>query len=197
VEAPVITSVLAVNGQVGVAFDYQITASNEPAVFGASPLPEGLTFDAATGLVSGKPSEAGTYSIPLTASNSGGTGTANLLLTVAPAPLPVVTVAATIPKVTVGRDPAGEFTLKLSKVLTKALAVDYALKGSAINGKDYHLLTGTKKIPAGSKKAVIRVVPRGDLDGAAQKVVILVLLSSKDYTLGTTAHVKVKIVAGK
>jgi uncharacterized repeat protein (TIGR03803 family) len=91
---PAITSVLAATGQVGVAFSYQITASNAPASFGATGLPAGLTVSATTGLISGTPTAAGTKSVTLSATNAGGTGTATLTLTINPA-TPVISSAAT------------------------------------------------------------------------------------------------------
>jgi hypothetical protein len=67
-------------------FIYQIIASNHPTSYGASGLPTGLSIDANTGLIFGIPSVAGTFSIPISASNSFGTGTGNLTLTVQPPP---------------------------------------------------------------------------------------------------------------
>jgi Putative Ig domain len=91
--APVVTSANTASGQVGTGFSYTITGSNGPTSFSASPLPAGLSFNTATGVISGAPSAAGTYEITLGAINAGGTGTATLTLTVAPAlpPPPVIT----------------------------------------------------------------------------------------------------------
>ena len=88
--APIITSALTAATQVGQVFSYQITASNAPTTFAASPLPTGLNVDAASGLISGKPGVAGTFKVGLSATNSGGTGSATLTLTVVVA-APVIT----------------------------------------------------------------------------------------------------------
>ncbi len=85
---PAITSATSANGTVGVPFSYQITASNNATSFGATGLPGGLTVNTATGLISGTPSASGNFSVALSATNSGGTGNATLLLTIAPAPIP-------------------------------------------------------------------------------------------------------------
>lgn len=82
---PVVSSITTASGQVGSAFNYQITASNGPTSFGASNLPAGLTVDTASGVISGTPSASGTASVTLTATNAGGTGTGSLTLTIAPA----------------------------------------------------------------------------------------------------------------
>ena len=87
---PVITSPGTATGTVGVAFSYQITATNNPTSYGASSLPPGLTVNTATGLISGTPTTAGTYPVTITATNSRGTGTSTLVITINN-PVPTVT----------------------------------------------------------------------------------------------------------
>src|SRR4029077_5135281 len=92
---PVITSSTTATGQVGVSFSYQITASNGPIIsYGAAPLPAGLSINTSTGLISGTPTTAGTYSVTISATNGNGTGSATLTLTIKPPP-PVITSALT------------------------------------------------------------------------------------------------------
>src|SRR5438477_122300 len=87
---PVITSPTTATGQVAVAFSYNITATNNPTSFNATGLPAGLTVNTSTGLISGTPTTAGTYTVTISATNAGGTGSATLTLTIKPAP-PVIT----------------------------------------------------------------------------------------------------------
>lgn len=56
----VITSGAPPNGQVGVAYSFQVTASGgvTPYVFSATGLPLGLNIDPAAGLISGTPTAA-------------------------------------------------------------------------------------------------------------------------------------------
>jgi hypothetical protein len=82
---PVITSSLTATGQVGVAFSYQITATNNPTSFNATGLPGGLSVNTSTGLISGTPTTAGTSSVTISATNAGGTGSATLVITINPA----------------------------------------------------------------------------------------------------------------
>src|SRR5438094_4655517 len=91
---PVITSATTASGTVGVAFSYQITATNSPTSYNATGLPSGLTVNTNTGLISGTPA-AGTdaaspYSVTISATNITGTGSATLTLTIKPVP-PVIT----------------------------------------------------------------------------------------------------------
>ncbi len=82
---PVITSPLTSNAVTGQPWTYQITATNNPTSY-ATP---GNSFTvSATGLVSGTVKTAGSYNVPITATNASGTGTATLALTVTDKPVP-------------------------------------------------------------------------------------------------------------
>lgn len=82
--APAITSPVSASAQVGIPFSYQITASNQPTTYGAIGLPAGLNINTGTGLISGTPTVAGTATVTVTASNTGGTGTQLVTVTVLP-----------------------------------------------------------------------------------------------------------------
>lgn len=73
----------ATDTSVNLPFNYVITATNSPTLYGATGLPTGLTVNASNGLITGIPTPAGTYYITLSATNSAGTATQSLTLTVA------------------------------------------------------------------------------------------------------------------
>jgi len=81
---PVITSSTASQSTVaGIAYaGYTITASNSPNSYSTSTLPAGLNLDPTTGVISGTPTEIGTFSITIRATNGSGTGSSSFSLTV-------------------------------------------------------------------------------------------------------------------
>ena len=91
VTAPVISSSLTATGTVGTPFSYQITASGSPTSFGAATLPAGLILNSTSGAITGTPTGAGTSNVTISATNSAGTGSATLVITVNPsASAPVI-----------------------------------------------------------------------------------------------------------
>lgn len=69
-----ITSAGSASATTGTSFSYQISANNSPASYAATGLPAGVSLNATTGLISGTPTAAGTFSITLTANAATATG---------------------------------------------------------------------------------------------------------------------------
>ena len=99
---PAITSSTSASGTVGSSFSYSITASGTPTSYSASSLPSGLSVNTSTGVISGTPSSAGTFTSSISASNTAGTGSASLRITVAKG-VPTITSAPTASAITYGQ----------------------------------------------------------------------------------------------
>jgi len=83
--APTITSPLTLSVVPLVPFTYTITGTDLPTSFGAT-VPAGISFDAATGTLTGAIATAGTITVPISAGNSLGNTNASLVITAAPPP---------------------------------------------------------------------------------------------------------------
>jgi hypothetical protein len=101
---PEITSAKSVTAAVNAAVNYKITATNNPVAYFADNLPVGLSLNTSSGVISGKPTTAGTVLVTVGASNktqsgssSGGSGVAIVTFTITemlpPAKKPVITSA--------------------------------------------------------------------------------------------------------
>jgi PKD repeat protein len=82
--APVISSPTTTAGSVGSPFPtYTIVATGQPTTYTATGLPPGLTIDPLTGTIDGTPTLAGTYVVTVSATNSFGTTTSSLTISIA------------------------------------------------------------------------------------------------------------------
>src|SRR4029077_7818289 len=86
-DTPSITSLLTASATVGNPFSYQITANNNPVSYNATDLPQGLSVNTTTGLISGTPTATGVFPVTISATNNAndpcsGTATDTLTLTI-------------------------------------------------------------------------------------------------------------------
>ncbi len=80
--APVITSPLTALAFTTAPFRYTISATNNPTSFSVTNRPAWLSFNPATGTLSGQPTALGNTTVLISASNQGGTSTAELRISV-------------------------------------------------------------------------------------------------------------------
>lgn len=87
VPTPVITSAASISGTADIALaPFTITASAGATQFAAHGLPPGLSLAETTGVISGIPTQSGTFLVAVSATNLVGSGNATLTLTIAPSP---------------------------------------------------------------------------------------------------------------
>jgi M6 family metalloprotease-like protein len=110
--------------------------------------------------------------------------------------IPTVTIVATDNPATEEGVTAGTFTVTRAGAGTgSALTVLYQTAGSATNGTDYQILTGSVTIAAGQSSAGITVTPIDDeIVGEGNETVIVQLQASAAYNLGTAKSATVTIV---
>ncbi len=87
---PAITSATVAAGQPGVPFIYQIMASNSPVNYAVTGLPDGLSLNGDTGVISGIPTISGIFKVRVAATNATGTGRATLMITVGSGQSPAI-----------------------------------------------------------------------------------------------------------
>ncbi|GAA1115477.1 hypothetical protein GCM10009630_11160 [Kribbella jejuensis] len=84
--APTVTSAATAFANVGTAFHFRVAASNDPVSFAVAGLPDGLSLDRKTGVISGTPRRTGTAEVQVSARNAAGVATAAVTLTVGTRP---------------------------------------------------------------------------------------------------------------
>ncbi|MEO6035565.1 MAG: Ig-like domain-containing protein [Verrucomicrobiota bacterium] len=114
-----------------------------------------------------------------------------------PHDVPVITIRATDPNAaenpalsTIPLNP-GVFSVTRNPASSQALAVNYAIEGTAANGVDYDKLSGTVTIPPNEPSANIYVVPIDDTLVEGTETVVLILRTSTAYALGDARYATV------
>jgi hypothetical protein len=94
VNDPVILEPGPIYGAVDVPLSVPLTLLHGPAHFSATDLPAGVAMDANTGVLSGRPTEAGTSRVHVTATSAAGASETDIVLTIEPATLGLPTITS-------------------------------------------------------------------------------------------------------
>jgi subtilase family serine protease len=113
----------------------------------------------------------------------------------APPPPPTVTVAATTATATEAGPVAGVFTVTRSGNMNSTLTVSYSLSGTAQRGTDYVTIPTTVTIPSGSPSAQVTITPIDDSIVESNESVILTIVASSGYMVGSPSNSAVTIVS--
>jgi hypothetical protein len=155
---PAITSVLTTTGNAEQPFSYQIVASNEPtSYFVTGTLPNGLSLNPSTGLISGTPTSVFEGTVTITATNASGSDNETLKIVINPV---VVILTSTEVAGTVGTPLSFQLIANPSNDLVYSVGTQKLPSGLEITSTG--LITGTP-LSAGSSAVTLKVVRRGQI----------------------------------
>ena len=115
------------------------------------------------------------------------------IATAPPSGMQVVTVTASDPTAAEPGSDTGAFTLQRFGDTSGALTVTYRIGGTASNGVDYAILSGTTNFAPGVANVVIPVIPIDDLVPEPVETVILTLNTNVAYVIAGSPSATVSI----
>ena len=152
--APVIISSLYETATNTIPYSYQILATNYPLIYSSSNLPNGLSLNNYTGLISGTPSAgANTYYVQLFAANYDATGSAFMTMSLAPAP--TTTTAAPTTTTAAVTTTTGAATTTTAAVTTTTAAAAVTTTTAAGTTTTAAVTTTTTLAPFGYTQVVV------------------------------------------
>jgi len=146
-------------GNKATPYEYKVPATGEDLTFTATSLPDGLTIDSRTGVISGTPTTVGSVFIYVTAANSGGSHRAQLWLPI----------RITAPTITAATLPDGEVALDYSAKIEMTDVGSTRITGAFPPGLTLNSATGVlsgKPTKSGTYEFTVEVSNNG---GAARQ----------------------------
>lgn len=145
---------------VGDAFSYQITASNHPTTFSATGLPSGLTLDPNTGIISGTPTQVGSFTVQIKAQSQASEAAGSILIYVLG---PTITSATYVSPVDIGSAFSYQITANNRPTSFDAASLPNGLQIDRATGQ----ITG---VPTLSGSYYITVIAHGAIGDASSGV---------------------------
>lgn len=171
-DAPNITSPLAVTGRVGTPFAYQIEAENNPESFALfDALPPGLSFNPATGEISGTPTLVGTRTVTIRVTNVSGVDSELLRISIEAAFTPA-------PEITSAQNAFGRVGTPFSYAIEASNNPDrFEITGILAAGLNFSpatgLISGTPTTAAeGTRSHLVRAINAG---GSGSKTIFIAI----------------------
>lgn len=165
------------DGYMDFYYEHQIVATGEEIVWTATNLPDGLSINSATGVISGTPTVMISKYISIKATNGGGSSTENILITVR-SPLPEI-LTTSMPEAEVGTPYSATFEAVGYGVTTRVSSTYYLPPGLSYNDKT-GVLSGTPT-KSGTYNMTFLATTSG---GSVSQVISLVI--DKDFPTITT-----------
>ncbi|MGA1201562.1 MAG: Calx-beta domain-containing protein [Planctomycetota bacterium] len=160
----------------------------------APALPDGINFNTANGRISGTPTTVTpSASYTITAENTLGSDSFNLILAVIPVPVPDVnfeTTSSTVEENGVG----SELVVTLSETTLVDVVIPFSVGGTATEGDDFTITASPITIPAGSSSALISVNMSDDATAEGLETVVVTLDPPTNGSLGADVEHVVTIV---
>src|SRR5438552_1364261 len=111
-------------------------------------------------------------------------GAATATVTIVDNDLPTVTLNTDDLEILESGSSSARLVVSRSGDISRDLAVNYLVTGTATSGRDYDPLPGTVPIPAGAASATILLTPRDDLLTEGNETLVVFLADSTTYNVG-------------